>query len=250
MRRSAFLAAVVFVAAVAGGAGAAHAVYVTTLDTLLPGGANSGGVIAGGLRYSTFGFRHDGTFAVNPADVMVRISDDPAIPEGPPVTIQFRYGVEALAGQNGSTAIDYRIDLLTPLPTMNRAGLRFNGSLPAQGVGVGSASDVLTIATVNGSDLSPGQPASDAATLNVFNDGPGRLADTNTDFLSLNPTLALRLSNEITLSARETGKLDVSVVNNFLTVPEPSAAFIALPTALALPARRRRHVTSGPHQAP
>jgi len=131
MRRSMVLAAFIFATALVGGAGAARGVYVTTLDTLLPGGANSGGVTTGGLRYSGFAFHSDGPFNLNPADVTVRITATEVIPEGPPNTINFRYSVDALAAQSGSTAIDYRVDLLNPRPLMNRVGLRFNGSVPA-----------------------------------------------------------------------------------------------------------------------
>jgi len=201
-----------------------------------------GSVTTGGLRYSAFAFRNDGPFNLNPAEVTVRITATEVIPEGPPNTINFRYSVDALAAQSGSTAIDYRVDLLNPRPLMNRVGLRFNGSVPAQGIGGGSASNLLTVSTVDGSDVEVGNPIRDTEVLDIFNDGPGRLDDSNSDFLSVNPTLSLRLSNVITLSAREAGRLEVSTVNNFLTIPEPSAGvFIALPSALALLARRRRH---------
>jgi hypothetical protein len=89
---------------------------------------------------------------------------------------------------------------------------------------------------------------SDTETLSIFNDGPGRLTDSNSAFLSLNLTRSLRLSNEITLSARETGRLDVSLVNNFSDVPEPTIAALFLPTALALLVRRRRPVHLPAHR--
>jgi hypothetical protein len=251
MRRSTILAAVLFAAVVASAASVAHGVYVTTLDTLLPGGANSGGVSIGGVRFSGFAFRSDGPLAVSPADVMVRISDNEVIPEGPPKTIEFRYGVDALAGQTGSAAIDYRADLLSAWQTMNRVGVRFNGSVPSQGVGGGSTSNLLTVSSVDGSDVAVGGPARDAEVLDIFNDGPGRLDDSNSDFLSVNPISSLRLSNAITLSARDTARLELSTANNFLILPEPSAAaLIALPSALALLARRRRRVSPASHHAP
>jgi hypothetical protein len=69
---------------------------------------------------------------------------------------------------------------------------------------------------------------------------PGGLADVNGDFLDLNLTPALRLSSQITLSAHDTGRIDVSLANNYLTAPEPGATAFVLPASLALLIRRRR----------
>jgi hypothetical protein len=226
--------------------GARGGTLVTSLDTLVPGGANSNGLQVGSRRYSDFAFRNDGAFNLTPADMSVRISNDASLPGGPPSTIQFSFGADASAGQSGSVSIDYRVDDLSA-NYLNRAGVRF-GFIPPEGVGPGSASVTQTLSTLDGSDLALGQPVSDTETLSIFNDGPGRLTDSNSAFLSLNLTRSLRLSNEITLSARETGRLDVSLVNNFSDVPEPTIAALFLPTALALLVRRRRPVHLPAHR--
>ena len=129
---------------------------------------------------------------------------------------------------------------------MNRTGLRFNGSVPSQGVGPGSATVTQAISTLDGSDLSPVNPVSDTETLVVFNDGPGRLEDSNSAFLWLYPKVALSVSSEITLSGYEGGHMSVSMANSFFTIPEPSAAFIALSVSVALLGRRRRLAGPGP----
>ena len=125
------------------------------------------------------------------------------------------------------------------LQWMNRVGLRFNGAVPSQGIGTGAASVLEAVSALDGSDVAPGLPVSDTEQLSVYNDGPGRLEDSNSDFMSLNAKPGLRLAKEITLSAREAGQQTVSIVDNFLTMPEPSFIALAIPAALALLARRK-----------
>jgi hypothetical protein len=212
------------------------AVIQTSYDTLLPGGANAGGIRIGSQRYTDFTFRNDGPFALNPADVTVRFSnDDPFFIRE---TVQFVLGVDATAGQAGSIHIGYRAEDESS-SYYSRYGLRFNAQVPSQGVGVGSAAIVNSVSTVDGSDVEPGAPVSSTATLDIFNDGPGRLEDSNSDFLSVNPTRVLRTDHRITLEASAAGRLDISFVNNYLTVPEPSAALLAAPAVMFLLARRR-----------
>src|SRR4051812_31609823 len=122
MRRSSVPACLSFIAVLACIAGGARGgTFVTSLDTLVPGGANSGGVQVGSLRYSGFAFRNDGPFNLTPADVSVRISNDVLLPGGPPNTIQFTFGTDASAGQSGPVSIDYRLDDSSS-DKLNRAG--------------------------------------------------------------------------------------------------------------------------------
>jgi hypothetical protein len=246
MRRSpvsAYLLSGVIVACAAGSTRAA--VLVTSLDTLVPGGASSWGLLLGGERFSQFAFRNTGPYNVSTADVTVRVSNEASPGNLGRTDIQFAFGTDAAAGQASDVFIDYRIDEQDNTP-LNRAGLRFNGPVPSQGIGPGAATVMETVSTVDGSDLTPVPPISATATLDVFNDGPGRVDDSNSDFLALNYTFALRVSNQITLYARETGRLDVSVMNTFSTIPEPTAGFIALPAALSLLTRRWPHGQSCP----
>jgi hypothetical protein len=219
-------------------AGAARGgVLFTTLDTLVPGGANSGGVEFLGQRYSEFAFRSSAPYDIKAADVAVRIGDD-SVPNRN--TIQFIFGTPTAATQVGDVFIDYRVDELTMSP-MNRMGLRFVGSVPSQGAGAGSAILRQVVSTVNGADLAIGTPVSDSESLVLSNDGPGRLDDVNSRFLSLNLTYALRISTQVTLTAREDGRFDVAFQDQFSGIPEPTAVALAIPAGLVLLARRRRH---------
>jgi hypothetical protein len=214
------------------------AVLQTPLDTLLPGGAYADGILfPGSMRFSEFAFRSTEPYGISAADVTVRIDN-----EGPffdRVNVQFTFGTDTAATQAGDVFIDYRVDDESWSP-LNRVGVRFTGPVPSQGVGAGLALLRQTVSTVDGSDLTIGVPVSDTATLALSNDGPGRLDDVNSQFLSLNPTHALRLSTEINLRAREDGRFDAVFSDQFSTIPEPAAVAIALPAGLALLGRPRR----------
>ena len=219
---------------ICGAATARAAVYQTSLDTLVPGGASQGGIVIGSYRFSDFSFRNTGPFAVTPADVTVRLSN-----ENPGQMIaQLGFGTDAAAGQSGSVSIHYRVDHAYGMP-MNRTGVRFSGPVPSQGPGPGSVAVDQTISTLDGSDVSPLPPVAGSEALTIFNDGPGRLEDSNSAFLRLNPTLALRLSSETVLTGYQAGRLEVSLSNNFFTIPEPSDGFMPVASGIALLARRR-----------
>jgi hypothetical protein len=212
----------------------------TSLDTLVAGGANAGGIDAPwGERFSEFAFRSTVPYDVRPADVTVRISNEDGNIPGR-TSVQFIFGTPTAATQAGEVFIDYRVDELNSR-LLNRVGVRFSGGVPSQGVGAGGYAGLTqAVSTVNGADLAPGAPVSDTESLVLFNDGPGRGEDQNSQFLSLNATYALRLSTRLTLNATEDGQLDVNFVDQFSTLPEPAAAAVALPLALALLARRPR----------
>jgi hypothetical protein len=210
-------------------------VFERTLDAVVASGAEAGGVDVGGWRFSEFGFRSEGDYDLDPADVRLRITTDGSVERR--FTVQFSLTPDAAAGDAGKLFIDYRVDF-APSESMNRVGLRFNGAVPSQGIGTGAASVLEAVSSLDGSDVAPGLPVGDTEQLSIYNDGPGRLDDSNSDFMSLNAKPGLRLAKEITLSAREAGQQTVSIVDNFLTVPEPTF-LAAAPAALALLARRR-----------
>jgi len=60
--------------------------------------------------------------------------------------------------------------------------------------------------------------------LDVFNDGPGRLSDDNSDFLVINPQRTLQFTKDILVSSQPTGGYAaISVVDNIVDqVPEPT----------------------------
>ena len=232
------LALLVVGCALYGGPAARAAVIQTSLDTLVPGGANAGGIVIAGERFSEFAFRSTVPYDVRAADVTVRLSNvDPFDPVR--TAIEFIFGTDTAATQAGEVFIDYRVDELSADP-INRMGVRFTGPVPSQGVGDGFAVIRQTVSTVNGADLTPSPPVSSSETLVLSNDGPGRSEDVNSQFLPLNRTHALRLATQISLNGLEDGRLDVQFTNHFSTIPEPSAAAIAIPAALTLLARHRR----------
>ena len=209
-----------------------------TLDALLPGGADAGGLVLDGWRYSDFSYRTEGAFAIDPSDVGVRIVYGAPSLDGRQDSIHFTADTTATAaGQTGTLYVDYRVDAAEY--HLNRAGLRFTGAVPSQGTGVASARVVETLANKEGTDVQIGQPISTTAVLEVFNDGPGRLDDTNSSFMSLNVTRGLLLRKEITLAARESGPITLSVTDTLMAFPEPAATALAFPATLGLLKRRR-----------
>jgi len=137
--------------------------------------------------------------------------------------------------------IGYDLDVLSR-DFMNRVGLRFNGSVPAQGPGDAAASVIETVASRDGSDVAPGAPVSDTAVLDVFNDGPGRLEDSNSDFMPINLTRSLHFVKDIIVSSRPTGGyVAISVVDNIVDqIPEPAAVSLISIAGGAVLLRRRR----------
>jgi len=96
-----------------------------------------------------------------------------------------------------------------------------------------------TIATLDGSDVTPETPGIDRAGMLVFNDGPGRIEDRNGDFLTTHPLRVVSVRNEFSLIPRAAGPVTLQAVNTFFTVPEPAAPFVLAAAAAAGLARRR-----------
>jgi len=96
-----------------------------------------------------------------------------------------------------------------------------------------------TLTNPRGTDLTTGGPVRPTELLDVFNDGPGRLADDNSEFLNLLP-LAVRNDVSLTPRAGTDGETAVWFVTTYLTVPEPVAAGLLPFAAAAMLLRRRR----------
>ena len=214
------------------------AVMQTTLDQLLPGGGQAGGIIIGDKRYSNFTFASTGSAPVRPQDVNVRISND-ANPQQ--YTLQFTFGLDAFPGERTDLVVGYDLDVLST-DFINRVGLRFNGSVPSQGPGDAAASVVETVSSRDGSDVAPGAPNRDTEVLDVFNDGPGRLEDSNSDFMAVNNTRGLHFVKDIIVSSRPTGGYAaISVVDNIVDqIPEPGMISLVTIAGGAMLLRRRR----------
>ena len=102
-----------------------------------------------------------------------------------------------------------------------------------------------TLTTLDGSDVTPEAPGFDHAGMLVFNDGPGRLEDRNSDFLTTHPLRGVRVRNEFTITTDTVGPLTLQAVNTFFTVPEPAApALLGGAAVLLLGTRRRRRVAA------
>ena len=212
----------------------------TTLDQLLPGGNSAGGLVVDDKRYSNFTYSSSGSAPVRAQDVNVRISNEEQ-PDRQRYTLQFTFGLDAFPGERTDLVVGYNVDVLSS-DFINRAGLRFNGSVPSQGVGDAAASVVETVSSRDGSDVAPGAPIRDTEVLDVFNDGPGRLEDSNSDFMALNLTRALHFTKDIIVSSRPTGGYAViSVVDNIIDqVPEPGMISLVTLAGGAMLLRRRR----------
>lgn len=214
------------------------AVMQTTLDKLLPGGGTDG-IVIGDKRYSNFSYSSTGSAPVRAQDVNVKISND-ADPQK--YNLEFTFGMDAFPGERTDLVIGYDLDVISGRDFINKAGLRFNGSVPSQGVGDAAASVVETISSRDGSDVAVGAPIRDTEVLDVFNDGPGRLEDSNSDFMALNLTRSLHFVKDIIVSSRPTGGYAaISVVTNTVDqIPEPGTlSLVALVGGAALLRRRR-----------
>jgi len=223
------------------------AVMQTTLDRLLAGGSENGGIVIGDKRYTNFSYSSTGSAPVRSQDINVRISNDadptssdPVARAGQRYTLEFTFGMDAFPNERTDLVIGYDLDVLSS-DYINRAGLRFNGSVPAQGVGNAAASVLETVSSRNGSAVAPGSP-SDTAVLEVVNDGPGRQEDSNSDFLPLNLTRSLHFTKDILVSSRpDGGYVAISVVTNTVDqVPEPAVISVIAFAGGTLLLRRRR----------
>lgn len=207
-----------------------------SLADLLAGGNTSGGFTIGDKRYSDFNFASTGSTPLVPSDVNVRVTStdtDPTIAGDDRFALQFTFGLDAFPGERTDLVIGYRVDVLDPAMAINRVGLRFNGAVPSQGVGDAAATVTETVRNPDGTDV---------VFMDVFTDGPGRLSDDNSDFLTINPSRSLVFQKDILVSSRETGGYAViSVVDNIVDqVPEPTVIGLAAFAGAGLLLRRRR----------
>ena len=225
--------------------GVANAATVQySLTDLLPGGQQGGGFTLGDKRYSNFTFASSGSAPLTPGDVNVRVTStetNASVPGDDTYTLQFTFGLDAFPGERTDLVLCYQVDVLDPNQAINRVGLRFNGSVPSQGPGDAAASIEETVQTLDGSPVAPGSE-DDVLVLNVFNDGPGRLSDDNSDSVAVNPARSLLFCKDILVSSRENGGyVAVSIADNFIVqVPEPGMIGLASLVGLSLLARRRR----------
>jgi hypothetical protein len=229
--------------AIPGVAGAATVQY--SLSDLLPGGNTAGGFTIGDKRYSAFTFASSGSSPLSPSDVNVRVTSSDATPGvagDDRYSIQFTFGMDAFPGERTDLVLCYRVDVLDPAMTINRVGLRFNGSVPSQGPGNAAASVIETVQSTDGSDVAPGAPVDDTLVLDVFNDGPGRLEDDNSDFVTVNPARSLLFCKDILVSSQpDGGYAAISIVDNIVDqVPEPGMLGLAAFAGGGLLLRRRR----------
>jgi hypothetical protein len=217
-----------------------------SLPELLAGGASSGGFTIGDKRYSGFEFSSTGSHPLVPSDVNVRVTSsdsNTAIPGDDQYALQFTFGLDAFPGERTDLVIGYRVDVLDPTMFINRVGLRFNGSVPSQGPGNAAATVIETVRSASPDiDVAPGLPFSDTAVIDVYNDGPGRLADDNSDSIAVNPTRTLFFTKDILVSSQATGGyVAVSVVDNIINqIPEPSMLGVVALAGGGLLFRRRR----------
>jgi hypothetical protein len=224
--------------------GVAQAATVTySLADLLQGGNQSGGFTVGDKRYSGFQFSSTGPAPLVPRDVNVRVTStdaNAAVPGDDQYTIQFTFGLDAFPGERNDLVIGYQVDVVNPSNFINRVGLRFNGSVPSQGPGDASASVAESFRRPDGLEVGPGLGT--VAVLDVYNDGPGGLADDNDDFVTVNPTRSLIFNKDIIVSSRPTGGYAaISVVDNIVDqVPEPGVLGIVVFAGAGLVLRRRR----------
>ena len=234
--------------ALPGVAGAATVQY--SLADLIGTGQTAGGFTIGDKRYSNFTFSSTGDAPLNASDVNVRVTStetNAAIPGDDQYSLQFTFGMDAFPGERTDMVIGYRVDVLDPNQFINRVGLRFNGSVPSQGPGDAAASVIETVhATTPGFDLVPGGDPNaedrDMALLDVYNDGPDRLTDDNSDFIAINPTRSLQFFKDILVSSQPTGGYAaISIVDNIVDqIPEPSVLGLAAFAGGGLLLRRRR----------
>jgi hypothetical protein len=227
--------------AVPGIASAATVQY--NLTDLLPGGDTASGFTIGDKRYSNFTFASTGDSPLEPSDVDVRVTSsetNASMPGDDRYQLQFTFGMDAFPGERTDLVICYQVDVLDPNQFINQVGLRFNGSVPAQGPG-GAAATVQEM--VMRPDMQPVAPGGDSVLiLDVTNDGPGRLPDDNSDFVVINPTRTLQFCKDILVSSQpDGGYAAISIVDNIVDqIPEPTALGLAVLAGGGLLFRRRR----------
>lgn len=237
---SRLLGGLLVLSALAGTAAGAESV-TTTLDTLIAGGSNEGGITLGDKRYFDFRFSPtgDAVVAASAIDVSLTSSEDQD-----QYQLRFSFVRDPLdaEGINGSQSTDlvigYRIEVLGD-QFINRVGLAFDASV-AGGSGFEAASVTETIRTAEGADLSPLFPGQHQVNISVHRDGPDGRPDSDVFSLPVHPVRTLEFEKDILVSSRAGGsRVVITTVDNLVDqVPEP--ANIALLGAAALLLTRRR----------
>jgi hypothetical protein len=242
------LAAVAAVAAAAGlgstqsaSAGVAP-VTTVTLDSLLEGGANAGGITLGDKHYDNFTYSPTGQVVVDPKDVEVVIAT-----EGNDHFVAFLFDLSSSGTARSDMVIGYDLHVLDPARHIKSVGLVFDGQpfeleQPGGGPAIAgvipgsraAATVIETVSTLDGSDLAPGGAVQDTEIITVFNDGDGGLDDNFQTTLAINPARALHFSKDIMVSSRGDGSAGITMVENSVTqngttIPLPAAFWAAMP---------------------
>lgn len=232
------LAAAAVVAAGIFGAGQASAAEVlVTLDDLLPGGAQEGGVTLGDKKYSGFTFSSSGSTVLRPEDVEILIMSDDNRHD-----MALMFDLTAENGQRSDLVISYRLDA-TGADLIRRVDAMFDGGPFGAGDGRAAASMIETVSTVDGSDLVAGGPIQDTEILSLFNDGDSGLPDTQDAALNIIPTRSLLFTKDILVSSRpNSGLVGMSVVQQGVeqtVIPLPAAFWAAVPIFGAVVGRKK-----------
>ena len=234
-------AAVVAAAGFAGASGASAAEVTVGLETLMPGGANEGGITVTDKRYSNFQFSSSGTSVLRPQDVEVMI-----------VTFEnrhdllFLFDLTASDGERSDLVLGYDLTALGP-DTITSVDAGVDGGPFGPGDGRAAASMVETVTTHDGSDLVAGGPVRDTEIIALYGDGDEvGLPDTLEAVLAINPTRGLRFTKDIVVSARpgSTSLVGVSVIGQGVeqtttVIPLPAAFWAAIPVFGALVGRKK-----------
>lgn len=212
-------------------------------------GQNANGFVVGDKLYNNFQFSSPGgpgspnsPRPLTPQDVNVRLSTSDrlaSVPGDDRYTLTFTFGLDAFPGERHDLVLCYDVNVLPNSPYfINHLGLRYNGTVPAQGVG-GAATSVTETAYYLDQN---GNEVGDPILLTVFNDGAGRLPDDNSDFVAINPTRSMRFCKDIIVSSQDNGGYAViSVVDNIVDqIPEPSMLGLVAFAGGGLLLRRRR----------
>jgi len=168
-------------------------------------------------------------------------------------TLGFGMDLGVAGGQRADVVLGYDVTVLDASRTIRSVGLTFDGGPRGSGTGRSAASLTETVATLNGSPLTPG--GTSTGQISVFNDGPGGLDDNTSATLAINPTTGLHFTKDLIVSSRPGGGgAGVTDVENAVTqnagptaVPLPLAAWAATPVlgaVLAITRPRRRRSTA------
>ena len=219
--------------------------FSTTLDTLLAGGNNAGGITLGDKRYSNFTFSTDDETLL-PRAVSVTLSNDDAGNR-----YQLRFGFNSLFAneeQEKDVVICYQVDVLGN-QLINGVGLEFTSQRTGGTGGDAAASVIETVSSIDPDGAGPleappvvaGNPDS-TVIIDVFNDGPGGLPDETSATLAVLPTRSLLFCKDILVSSRDGGgTVNITTVDNIVNqIPEPTSLGLFAAGAASLLLRRRR----------